>query len=196
MTKQEQWRIQINESVGPPFSRDLAATLTTRSSLKVAPITLGTSLADRKKLLSYCYLFTVSNTGLLFYSICFHLSLRHGRPSQQFPSSYFLLWPWTLTCDPDFRTWRTNLPHIWVRDHLVHKLLSGHTDTHTRRTDCYVWTTKVIGKIVHTLKQRWLSGEQNCSAFGAPPSDSLFAPSPPYRNLRSATEMEQLTKSM
>jgi len=31
-----------------------------------------------------------------------------------------------------------------VRGHLLQKLLS--VDTHTQRTDCSTWTTKVVGK--------------------------------------------------
>jgi len=50
-----------------------------------------------EKFHSYCFLFTVLNSSLIFYSICFQLLLRHSRPSEQLLSSCFLLWPWPMT---------------------------------------------------------------------------------------------------
>jgi len=36
-----------------------------------------------------------------------------------------------------------------VKGHLVQKLRSWHTDTHTRWTDCSAWTTKVVGNNIN-----------------------------------------------
>jgi len=37
--------------------------------------------------------------------------------------------------------------NIYIRCHLVPKLMFGHTHTHTDPTDCFTWTTKVVSKI-------------------------------------------------
>jgi len=41
---------------------------------------------------------------------------------------------------------RTSMPEFSVRDHWVQKLLSEHTDTHTRAYRSSTWTTRVVSK--------------------------------------------------
>jgi len=52
----------------------------------------------------------------------------------------------------------------------VQRLLSGHTDKHTYRTNCFTWTTKVVGDnlgIFYELKLRALTNcrHQSCLRF-------------------------------
>ena len=39
------------------------------------------------------------------------------------------------------------MPNIWIKHYLVQKLLSRDIDTDTHRTNCSIWTTKMVGKM-------------------------------------------------
>jgi len=52
----------------------------------------------------------------------------------------------TLTFEPDLENVKeTSTANIYLKHHLVQKLLPKHTQTHTHRIDCYTWTTEVVG---------------------------------------------------
>jgi len=67
-----------------------------------------------------------------------------------------LTFPLTLTFELDLDTVKVNqrVKYLGQRLFIVQKLLSGHADahthththTHTHQTDCFTWTTKVVGK--------------------------------------------------
>jgi len=40
------------------------------------------------------------------------------------------------------------MPYVWIKDHFVQTLLSGHTE---RRTDRSTWTTKAVRKALRQL---------------------------------------------
>jgi len=91
----------------------------------------------------------------------------------------FLSWPWTLTYDPDLRTWprecqdepislRARSTVIYFNSYYPHK----HTNAHS--IDCSTWGTKVVGvhrrlieRLLHLIRWGWQPSQfrARCAKF-------------------------------